>query len=755
MRDSELRKRSLSGGRQEEVGSHFLCLSHATSGAYWEPHQYTGTVMESTFTIARIRGIPIGVNWSWLFVFALVVWSLTTRLFPHTYPGLGRTAYIVMGLIAAVLFFGSVLLHELGHAFQALREKMRIEGITLWLLGGVAKFSGMFPSPGAEFRIAIAGPAVSVALAALFALIALAGNTVDLPDVVVGISDYLARINAILFAFNLIPALPMDGGRVLRSWLWRRVGDFQAATALASRAGTAFGVLLIAIGLYDFFTGIGGAEGLWFVFLGWFLIQAAQGEAQAAVLQETLRGLRVGDVMTPNPITVGPRMTIDQFLETVVHGRGHTTYPVVDETGVRGLVSLRHAGSVPVDQRTSRTVAQEMLPVQQVTVVRPQQRVEEVFDAFGQSSRRAVVVDDGRVVGILSPADVVRAIELEQLRRPPERVRRRSAGIVVWVVVGVLMLAAAGYLFTPPIVALRPGAALDVSGDFTISGVPTEPVNGRYLLTSVELDRPNGLEALFLAVTNQAELAPLSSVIPEGIDEQDYARQQREIFRQSQSLAAAAAGEAAGLHVSATGGGARVVEVVPSSPAATVLRPGDIITAIDGRPVHIAADLQDAIASKPAGTTFRLTVRRGGEELTEDVQSRRLEQLTAGGVGIGVVISTVDFNADLPFEIQFKRRNVGGPSAGLAYALAITDMLDARDYANGESIGATGTIDVNGEVGPVGGVEEKAVALVDANADVFLVPQQQVDDVTTEDIDVRGVSSLEEALRVLGAIGSA
>jgi PDZ domain-containing protein len=171
--------------------------------------------------------------------------------------------------------------------------------------------------------------------------------------------------------------------------------------------------------------------------------------------------------------------------------------------------------------------------------------------------------------------------------------------------------------------------------------------------------------------------------------------------------------------------------------------------------VRIASDLQEALTSRPAGTTFELTVERDGTEVGEEVESRRLEQLPEGGVGIGVVITTVGFDVDLPFDIEFRERNVGGPSAGLSYALAITDMLDAQDFADGQTVGATGTIDVDGEVGPVGGVEEKAVALVDAGADLFFVPEQQVDEVTTDGIDVRGVSSLEEALRVLGAAGSA
>jgi PDZ domain-containing secreted protein/Zn-dependent protease/CBS domain-containing protein len=711
--------------------------------------------MESTFTIARIRGIPIGVNWSWLFVFALVVWSLTTTLFPQTYPGLSQTTYVLMGVIAAAVFFASILLHELGHAFQALKEGMHIEGITLWLLGGVAKFSGMFPAPGAEFRIAIAGPVVSLFLAAAFWLATLAGNAVGFPEGLVGLTDYLGRINGIVFAFNLVPALPLDGGRVLRSWLWHRVGNFQSATTLAARAGTAFGFMLIAIGLFDFFTGVGGAEGLWLLFLGWFLIQAAQGESQAAALQEALRGLKVGDLMTRDPITVEPEMSLDRFLESMVHGRGHTTYPVADARGVHGLVSLRQVTAVAGDQRSTRTVSQEMWPADEVQVAGPDQSIEEVFDSLTQGPRRAIVVDDGRVVGILSPADVMRAVELERVRRTPAPARRRSAGVVVWVVVGLLMLAAAGYLFTPPIVALKPGTTLDVSNDITISGIRTDSVNGRYLLTSVRLDQPTGLEAMFLAITNQAELVPLSSVIPEGVDQQQFLQQQQEIFRQSQTLAAAAAAQAAGLNVTVTGGGVRVEDIVPSSPAAAELESGDVITAVDGRPVRVASDLQEALTSRPAGTAFEIRVERNGSPLTVEIRSRRLEQLPEGGVGIGVVISTVDFRVDLPFDINFRQRNIGGPSAGLAYALAITDMLETDDFASGRTVGATGTIDVNGEVGAVGGVEEKAIALVNSDADVFLVPQQEVDQVTTDDIDVQGVSSLDDALRFLGAAGAA
>jgi PDZ domain-containing secreted protein/Zn-dependent protease/CBS domain-containing protein len=709
-------------------------------------------MMDSSFTIIRIRGIPVGAHWTWLFVFALVVWSLATALFPESYPGLSQITYAAMGIAASLLFFASILLHEIGHAWQALKEGMRIHGITLWLLGGVARFSGMFPSPGAEFRIAIAGPLVSIGLALVFWLVTAAGNAVGLPDAAVGVADYLARINAIVVAFNLVPALPLDGGRVLRAWLWRRQGSFSAATTSAARAGTAFGGLLVAIGLLDFFTGAGGASGLWLVFLGWFLIQASQSEAAAGGLHDVVRDRRVRDFMTPDPVTVAAGTSIDEFLEGAVHGRGHSSYPVVAGDRLVGLISLKRAGAVVHDERPYRRVDDVMWPAGDIAVFPSDTEMSDVLDSLDREPRRAPVVDEGRVVGILSVSDVMHALELERLRRPKKPTRR--AGVAVWVVVGVVMLAAVAYLYNPPLATLRPGETLDVSADITITGVPTDEVDGSYLLTSVRLDQPNGLEALFFAITNRAQLVPLSQVFPEGVDQQQYFRQQREIFKQSQTLAAAAAANMAGLDVSISGKGVRVDDLLPGSPAASVLDPGDVIVAVGEQPVRIASDLQEAIASRPPGTRFNLTIERDGERREVEIRSARLEQIAEGGVGIGVIVSTRDFDVDLPFDIEFRNRNIGGPSAGLAYALAITDLLDERNIAEGRTIGATGTVDTEGEVGPVGGVNPKAIALEDAGADTFLVPEREVDLVTIQGLEVQGVTGLGDALRALGVRGS-
>src|ERR671914_580384 len=289
---------------------------------------------ESSFTILRVRGIPIGVHWTWLLVFAIVVWSLGTVLFPATYPGLDGATYLAMAVAAALLFFGSVLAHELGHALRALDEGQHIEGITLWLFGGVARLRGNPHSPGTELRVAAAGP---------------------------GVADYLGRINLILLAFNLVPALPLDGGRILRAWLWRRQGSFVVATRSAARAGRAFGIVLVAVGLLELFTGA-GLGGVWLVFLGWFLIQAAQDEATMALQRQVLGGRRVRDLMTPDPVAVPPDVTVAELIELAARARRFSTYPVVEDGRLVGVVPLRAVATVPSEERERRRVRDLMVP---------------------------------------------------------------------------------------------------------------------------------------------------------------------------------------------------------------------------------------------------------------------------------------------------------------------------------------------------------------------------------------------------------
>ena len=282
--------------------------------------------MNPTFSLGRIAGVKIGINWSWVIVFALIVWSLEAAVFPAQNPGLTTGAYATMAVVAAVLFFSSLLLHELGHAVQARREGVEIEGITLWLFGGVAQFKGQFPSAGAELRIAIAGPVVTALIGSAFVVLAVAAH---LPSAVDGVVVWLGYINFLLLGFNLIPALPLDGGRVLRAALWARKRDFAAATRAAAEISRFFAFVLITFGVLLFFTE-GAFSGAWLAFIGWFLLQAGAAEARYPLLREALSGLTVRNLMVADPVTADARETLGSFMNDVPGTARFTAYPVLD-----------------------------------------------------------------------------------------------------------------------------------------------------------------------------------------------------------------------------------------------------------------------------------------------------------------------------------------------------------------------------------------------------------------------------------------
>ena len=379
--------------------------------------------MNPTFQLGRIAGIRIGVNWSWLIVFALIVWSLAAAVFPSQNPGFSDGEYVAMAVAAALLFFASLLLHELGHALRAKREGVEIEGINLWLFGGVAQFKGSFPSAGAEFRIAIAGPLVSLALGTLFVLVAAFAG---LPNAIDGVVAWLGFTNLILLAFNLLPALPLDGGRVLRSALWHLRGDLQWATWVASGVGRGFGFLFIGLGLFMLIVE-GAFSGAWLAFIGWFLLQAATGEARYVATKQALDGLKVRDLMIRKPVTVDAELSLGRFMDDVAWSQRYTTYPVLDHGSPIGLLVFRSVASVPRDEWNTRRVREAMIPREEVPLLNED---EPAIDALAELStsdvNRGLVVDDGRLVGLLSITDLARALEVGRPSRPvtartPER----------------------------------------------------------------------------------------------------------------------------------------------------------------------------------------------------------------------------------------------------------------------------------------------------------------------------------------------
>jgi Zn-dependent protease/CBS domain-containing protein len=371
-------------------------------------------MMNGNISLGRIGGVQVRVNWSWLVIFALIVWSLEAGIFPSQNPGLSHGTYLAMAVAAAVLFFASLLLHELGHAWQARREGMEIDGITLWLFGGVSQFKTRFPSAGAEFRIAIAGPLVSLVLGVVFVLIAFAG----LPSAVDGVAAWLGYINLALLVFNLIPALPLDGGRVLRGALWRIKGDLGWATRIAADIGRGFAYLFIGLGIAMFIFE-GSFSGAWLAFIGWFLLQAATAEARYVATEAALDGLRVRDLMVRNPVTVDGDLTVGQFMDEVARSRRFTTYPVVDGERPIGLLAFGSVAALPRSEWDTRRVRDAMIPLDRVPLLTEDATAVEALTALSApTSNRGLVVENGHLAGLLSITDLTRALEMRRPARP-------------------------------------------------------------------------------------------------------------------------------------------------------------------------------------------------------------------------------------------------------------------------------------------------------------------------------------------------
>ena len=374
--------------------------------------------MEETFRLGRIAGIPIGLNWSMLLVFWLITWGLAGGLLPDAYPGYSSGAYWTAATVTAVVFYAGLLAHEVGHSLVARRRGVRVEGITLWLFGGVAKLSGEAANPAAELRIAAAGPAVSIALGLAFAGVAVVLDAASVGELVVGVAAWLARINLILAVFNLVPAAPLDGGRVLRAVLWRRHGDRVRASVTAARAGRTFGYVLVGIGLLEFAVGA-GLGGLWFVFLGWFLLAAARAEESHALMRGALEGIRVRDVMSRAPMRAPGWLSVGDFIDQYALQHRYAAYPVEDREGnLFGVVTLQHLREVPPAERDAVLVATIACALADVPRAGPDTPLTELVEHMaGNTDGRALVFDGPELVGIVSPSDVSRAVEQATLRR--------------------------------------------------------------------------------------------------------------------------------------------------------------------------------------------------------------------------------------------------------------------------------------------------------------------------------------------------
>lgn len=370
--------------------------------------------MRQTVPLGRVAGIPVGVHWTVLVIALLLAQGLAMAVLPASAPHRPTGVYWFVALVVAVVFLGSVLAHEVAHALVARHYGMRVRRITLWLLGGVAELDGQPPHARADLLIAVAGPAVSAGCAALFGAAAVQVGAIGSSPLAAASLAWLALVNGVVAVFNLLPGAPLDGGRVLRAILWRARGDRAAAQRAASRVGQWLGFLLMALGGAQLLVA-GDIGGLWLILLGAFLASAARAEQAGDEAVNVLRGTTVGDVMTTRPVCGGDWQTVAAFVETVAGRVPHDTFPVVDLGGRPvGTVTLADLVRVPPAQRASVRLRDVLVPLTRTPVFEPDTPL---TDVVGEPMRSlALVVDEGRLVGVLSPGDVQRAIQHALLR---------------------------------------------------------------------------------------------------------------------------------------------------------------------------------------------------------------------------------------------------------------------------------------------------------------------------------------------------
>ncbi len=364
--------------------------------------------MNESVSLGRIAGVRVGFNWSLLVVATLVAWTLATGFLPSAAPGQSSAAYWTAGVISAVVFLASVLAHELAHSIVAMRRGVKVEGITLWLFGGVSRFISETNSPGTQALVTFVGPLTSLVLGAIFYVISIAAGGGAHPGLVVATLSWLGYINIALAIFNLLPAFPLDGGRLLQSLIWLRTGDRLRATRIAARIGMGFAYLLIAYGLFAFIFAGDLIGGVWSVFLGWFLLSAARSEETGGLIRQALSGISVRDVMSANPVQAPDDISAYDALHGYVLTSRHSTLPTHDGDGrLSGLLTLAALKKVTPEARATTLVKDIECPLESVSTASPSDPITNLFSVSdGCGEGRTLVVDGGQLVGIISPSDI-------------------------------------------------------------------------------------------------------------------------------------------------------------------------------------------------------------------------------------------------------------------------------------------------------------------------------------------------------------
>ena len=364
-----------------------------------------------TIPMGRVLGIPLELDYSWFLVFALLTWALAVGHYPAEVKARAPSLYWTMGAVTAVMLFVSVLLHELGHSIVARRYKIPVRRITLFIFGGVSQIEAEAATAGADFRIAVAGPLVSLALAAVFAVLRLVVAEVS---PLLAIVRYLAYINVALALFNLIPGFPLDGGRGLRAILWGLTGDFHRATLIAASVGRGFAYVFILIGVWQVFAG-NFVGGLWIAFIGWFLESAAVSQTQQVILRDLLAGHVVAEAMSRDLTAVPSGATLQQLVDQHVLTSGRRGFLVQRDQATLGLLTLHDVLQIPRAQWGATTAEQAMIPAGRMRSARPDTELREALEEMDRDGvSQLPVVVDRQAVGMLRREDIIGFLRVAQ-----------------------------------------------------------------------------------------------------------------------------------------------------------------------------------------------------------------------------------------------------------------------------------------------------------------------------------------------------
>jgi Zn-dependent protease/CBS domain-containing protein len=378
------------------------------------PERIEDTIMAvgNNITLGRIGGIRIGIDYSWFIIFGLIVFLMASAYLPMVVPGMTPLAYWGSGVLISLLFFTSVLLHELSHSIVARRAGIPVNNIVLFIFGGMSQMEDEPASPWDEFKMAIAGPLASVGIAVVFFGCAILAAQASNPLLLASFS-YLWFINVVLAVFNMIPGFPLDGGRVFRAALWKATGSLRRATWIASLTGQGFGWALVALGVGSiFYPPLRAFSSIWFALIGWFLISAARTSYQQTMLKDTLTHVPVTDVMNRAVMAVAPDLPVNRLVSDYFLRESASAFPVEQYGEVVGVVSVEDVRSLPREEWDLRTVGDVMRPIEEARVLHPQDDAWDAANRMAKAGADSVfITEDGHMEGIVTRGTIARWLQ--------------------------------------------------------------------------------------------------------------------------------------------------------------------------------------------------------------------------------------------------------------------------------------------------------------------------------------------------------